>query len=199
MNTPYDKDEFSTRVRDRAAELVSCGPDALSGLFDLVADRLVRWATVITRNQHDAEDAVQSVLVKVVSKPTTLIEADSPWAYLLQMVRNDSIAILRRKKRRDFVMSLVDLWTRTKANPADPMESEESAQAIWVALRALPSEQSQVVVLKIWEGMTFEEIAQLLQTPLPTVASRYRYALAKLARQLHPNEYATRRSDHASR
>jgi len=49
----------------------------------------------------------------------------------------------------------------------------------------LPTEQSEVVVLKIWEAMTFSQIAEVLEISPSTVASRYRYGLEKLAATLH--------------
>ena len=52
------------------------------------------------------------------------------------------------------------------------------------ALRRLPAEQREVLYLKVYEGMTFQEIAVAIGEPLNTVASRYRYALEKLRTQL---------------
>jgi RNA polymerase sigma-70 factor (ECF subfamily) len=52
--------------------------------------------------------------------------------------------------------------------------------AIEAALRDLPVDQREVIVLKVYEGMTFKEIAELTDVPSDTVASRYRYALSKL-------------------
>ena len=50
-----------------------------------------------------------------------------------------------------------------------------------MALRQLPTEQSEVVVLKVWEELTFAQIADVLGIPPATAASRYRYALVKLS------------------
>jgi RNA polymerase sigma-70 factor (ECF subfamily) len=62
------------------------------------------------------------------------------------------------------------------AEHADPQEH----RAIEAALRALPAEQREVVHLKIYDGMTFQAIADRLEIPLNTAASRYRYAIDKL-------------------
>jgi RNA polymerase sigma-70 factor (ECF subfamily) len=174
-------DDFSQRVRECTDRLAAAGIDALASLFDLTSHRLVRFSVTITRNQHDAEDAVQTSLVRVASQPKLLAAADSPWAYLLQMVRNEALAIVRRKRRWGAVTSLTDLVTRRKV---DELEQEETHRAVWLALRALPPEQAEVVVLKIWETMTFAEIAQILEASPNTVASRYQYAMTKLAVRL---------------
>jgi len=55
-------------------------------------------------------------------------------------------------------------------------------------LQALPCEQKEVVIMKIWGGLTFEGIAEALTISANTAASRYRYALASLRRSL-PQEH----------
>ncbi len=172
---------FSQRVRTSARQLAELGEDAISGLIDLTSLRLVRFATTLTRNQHDAEDAVQATLVKIAAQPGRLHQCTDPWAYLLRMVRNESLVILRRRPRWNLIGDLCDLLTRCRV---DELEREESYRAIWKALRTLPTEQSEVVVLKIWEEMTFADIAGVLEISPSTAASRYRYAIAKLNGQL---------------
>jgi RNA polymerase sigma-70 factor (ECF subfamily) len=54
------------------------------------------------------------------------------------------------------------------------------------ALQKLPAEQREVVVLKLWQELTFEEISQICQIPVNTAASRYRYGLDKLRHLLRP-------------
>jgi RNA polymerase sigma-70 factor (ECF subfamily) len=63
----------------------------------------------------------------------------------------------------------------------DGAEKKEASEKVWLALRQLPTEQAEVVVLKIWEELTFQEISWTLEIPMPTAASRYRYAIAKLS------------------
>jgi RNA polymerase sigma-70 factor (ECF subfamily) len=110
-----------------------------------------------------------------------LASADSPWAYLLRMVRNEALVMARRKQRTVDANNLTDLVTLCRV---DKLEQEETHRAVWSALRMLPPEQAEVVVLKIWEEMSFAEIGQILETSPNTAASRYQYARVKLARYL---------------
>jgi RNA polymerase sigma-70 factor (ECF subfamily) len=174
---------FSERVRERAATLAELGVNALGALHDLTARRLVRYAVTLTRNQHDAEDAVQAVLVRVAARPNLLAAAKCPWSYLLRMVRNEALGIVRRRKRWSLVSNLTDLFTRRLV---DEVELEDTHRAVWKALRQLPTEQAEVVVLKIWEEKTFAEIGEVLDISPNTAASRYQYAMKKLFRQLTP-------------
>jgi RNA polymerase sigma-70 factor (ECF subfamily) len=177
--------EFAQRVRECTDRLAVAGVDALGALFDLTSHRLVRFAVAVTRNQHDAEDAVQTALVRVAGRPQLLRDVSCPWAYLLQMVRNEALTIGRRKQRWATAGSLADLVTRLRV---DEMEQEETHRAVWSALRTLPPEQAEVVVLKIWEAMTFAQIGQILGTSPNTVASRYQYAVSKLSKRLLPQQ-----------
>jgi RNA polymerase sigma-70 factor (ECF subfamily) len=173
--------EFAQRVQECIDRLTVAGADALGALFDLTSHRLVRFAVTLTRHQQDAEDAVQTVLVRVAGRPRLLGRATCPWAYLLRMVRNEALLIARRKQRWTTPGNLTDLVTLRRV---DELEREETYRAVWSALRTLPPEQAEVVVLKIWEALTFAQIGQILDTSPNTVASRYQYAMAKLSKRL---------------
>ncbi len=179
-----NSDTLPERVRQCAQRIAESGPEAVGGLFDLTSQRLIRFAAAITRNQHDAEDAVQSALVRVTMHPELLILPQSPWAYLLQMVRNESLVVIRKRKKNTPLGSIIDLLTKRSV---DHLEREDTYRLIWKELRKLPTDQCEVIVLRIWEGLTFQEIAEILEVSTPTVASRYRYGLDKLARRLGKN------------
>lgn len=176
-----DSSDFIERIEQCTARLAVSGVDALGTLFDLASHRLVRLAAALTHHQQDAEDAVQAALVRLAGEPQLLRDVRSPWSYLLRMVRNEALLILRRKERCSAAGDLSDLLTRCRV---DEMEQEESQRAVWRALRALPPEQVEVVVLKIWEEMTFSQIGEVLDISPNTAASRYQYAMAKLSQRL---------------
>ena len=71
------------------------------------------------------------------------------------------------------------------APAADPDEAAFRAE-LSDALAELPPDQRAVVHLKLWEGLTFEAIAETLDLPPNTAASRYRYGLDKLRERLRP-------------
>jgi RNA polymerase sigma-70 factor (ECF subfamily) len=183
-------DDFSQRVKLCADRLAATGVDALGSLFDLTSHRLVRFAVTLTRNQYDAEDCVQTALVRIAREPALLGTVVCPWAYLLRMVRNEALLIGRRKRPRPMAGELCDLLTFCRV---DELEREETHRAVWSALRKLPREQAEVVVLKIWEEMTFVQIGQILETSPNTAASRYQYALAKLTKRLSTSQREVRR------
>lgn len=175
-------DDFANRVQETADRLAAVGVETLGVLFDLTAQRLVRFAATLTHHQQDAEDAVQAALTRLAGHPQRLAGLAHPWAYLLRMVRNEVLASVRHRQHCSTAGSLADLVTQC---PVDEAEREESHRAVWAALRTLPPEQAEVVVLKIWEEMTFAQIGEILDTSPNTVASRYQYAMAKLTPRLN--------------
>jgi RNA polymerase sigma-70 factor (ECF subfamily) len=64
------------------------------------------------------------------------------------------------------------------------LEADDRREAVEAAMRRLPEEQREVLVLKIWAELTFEQIAGELEISPNTAASRYRYALAALRKEL---------------
>ncbi len=118
---------------------------------------------------------------RVARQPDLLASVASPWAYLLRIVRNEALLIGRRKRQRPVSNNLSDLVTFCRV---DELEREETHREVWSALRALPPEQAEVVVLKIWEELTFAQIGEILDTSPNTAASRYQYAMAKLTKRL---------------
>ena len=77
------------------------------------------------------------------------------------------------KRRFAIEFTFVDSFDRS-------LEKDERKKALLHAIERLPPEQKEVITLKIWSELTFDEIARTLDLSLNTVASRYRYALDKL-------------------
>ncbi len=155
---------------------------ALAELYDFTAPRLLRYVQSLTRNREDAEDAMQAAMVRVTLRPLSLAKADHPWPYFLKIVRNEALKLLRKKRATN------SLSPETQISVIDdcPLDRQEANARIREAIEKLPPAQAEVVVLKIWEGMTFLEIAEVLGESPNTAASRYRYALEKLTHLLQP-------------
>jgi RNA polymerase sigma-70 factor, ECF subfamily len=124
-----------------------------------------------------AEDVVQQVFLKLLEGRVSVPQV--PLAYLYRAVRNASLN-LRRKHQRTVEIGKSETWL------VGPDGSAAEALSVQAALRDLPEEQRETVFLKVWGGMTLEEIAKTLEIPMNTVASRYRYALEKLRERLLP-------------
>ncbi len=122
-------------------------------------------------SREEAEDILQNIFLPWVREPQKFANIENPSAYLFASARNSAY-----KFKSDFMQPSKEL---ENFNPGN-CENIEAGLMIENALSELPIEQKEAVVLKIWTDMTFGEIAQLQQCSLQTVASRYRYAIARL-------------------
>jgi RNA polymerase sigma-70 factor (ECF subfamily) len=148
--------------------------DRLADLYDRFAGTLFRHAAMILADRAAAADVVHTVFLRL-AKAGSIGDVESP-AYLRRAVRNECYSVMRTRQR-DIVIA-VDARLLERVEGADDRPAERLA--LEQALQQLPAEQREVVHLKVWEGMTFQEIADLTGESLNTAASRYRYATEKL-------------------
>lgn len=171
--------ERNPREERQWAEGIAAGrPDALEAAYDAFSGSVYRQALAILSSPSDAEDVMQEVFLKVARKRGPAIRELK--AYLLTAARNEAYSLLRRRR---FETDSFDLDGMPQ-NLSDSSHRWEDGGSLQEALTALPLEQREVVTLKVYEGMTFEEIARIVDAPTNTVASRYRYALQKLRRAM---------------
>ncbi|MDO8587133.1 MAG: sigma-70 family RNA polymerase sigma factor [Armatimonadota bacterium] len=158
----------------RSAE--KCASD-LEQLYDEHSESLFRYALAITGSTEDAEDAVQDVFARVIRSNPSLRNVDNVRAYLLASARNAAFSLLRTRRRRNEDMFAGDAEIESSA---DTRETPADTLVLREAFESLPAEQREVILLKVYEGMTFSEISQAVDAPLGTITSRYRYALSRL-------------------
>ena len=143
---------------------------------------LVRYAFRRLGQLQDAEDAVQEVLVRAYIQAGDGRRVSNALAYLYRMTANVCTDVLRRRKRarRFWAHAEVDPKAGTGRNVADEASRIEDLHRIERLVARLPRRQAEVVRLRVWDGLRFEEIAEVLGCPPATVKSRFRYALVKL-------------------
>ena len=100
-------------------------------------------------------------------------------------MRSIALDFIRRDSRRARREQIALAEAEESSEPEFEFE-DETQLALAGALDRLPHDQREVVVMKIWNELTFAEIAEALSISQNTAASRYRYALAGLKKQLQP-------------
>jgi RNA polymerase sigma-70 factor, ECF subfamily len=150
--------------------------------YDRHAARLLLYARQWLPDRASAEDAVQGGFVKVWRRCRSGEMPDVPLLYAA--VRSEALDLLksqaRRRAREDRVAdgSDRDWWED------DPLVSQERAAAVQGALEALPIQQREAIVLRVWSGLSFPDIARALGENENTVAARCRRGLAALEKLL---------------
>lgn len=157
--------------------------DSWKNWFQLYGPKLLLCARQWTRSPADAEDVVQEAFVRFWRHQRGL--PGEPMALLVTSVRRAAYDLARRDGRRTAREELA-----ADNDPVSPplfrraLEYDERRVAIEEALQRIPPEQREVLVLKIWGELTFEQIGAELGLSPNTAASRYRYALGALRREL---------------
>ena len=133
--------------------------------------RFLLFARSQTRCEADAQDLLQEVLVELWRREANRPPDD---ALVFKSLRRRAIDLARRTDRRA---------RREQASPDwwQPAEEDSSRDAeLESAVKALPAHLREVVLLKIWGNLTFRQIADTLDLPPATAASRYRYGIEQL-------------------
>ena len=141
---------------------------------------LVLLARQSVASHADAEDVVQEAFVRFWRSRERVAE---PVAYLYACVKRCGLDWQRAGKRRS---RREEARARPESEPmfAGPLEQNERRTSVETALANLPEKQREVLVMRIWGGLTFSQIAEALEISPDTAASRYRYALDKLQESL---------------
>src|SRR6266480_4315021 len=147
--------------------------------FSEIGPGLLLFARQGTRSAADAEDIVQEAFVKFWRRNHQINNR----ALLYATVRSIALDFIRRDRRRARREANVFAETESAIEPKFELE-DETQSALAAAVDSLPHEQREVLVLKIWNELTFAEIASALGISQNTAASRYRYALAALKKNL---------------
>ena len=149
-------------------------------LYDEFAAGLYRYAVILLADAGAAEDAIQQVFAALLRNTVVI---DNEAHYLRRAVRNECYSMLRGHARR-----AKETLAGPLLEPAATTEGVDHAErmALEGAIRQLPPEQREVVHLHVFEGWTFQEVADACGESINTIASRYRYALARLRDALAP-------------
>jgi RNA polymerase sigma-70 factor (ECF subfamily) len=158
----------------------------LERLYDAHAAALYGFALSVTRDESDTRDLLQDVFVKLARHPELLRGVRDERGFLLRLVHNAAIDAFRRRRSRGAHTEPLGEEPPRVFAPVDDPDEEAFRTAVAEAMAELPPEQRAVVHLKLWEGRTFDAIGALLEIPLNTAASRFRYGLDKLRSRLRP-------------
>ena len=157
----------------------------VEAVFTEELQSLYRYACYRLGERDAAQDVIQELYLKLHRQG--LGEVRNVRCYLYRALSNSCTQLLRNRRRIEFVdvTSLRDLH----AEDITPADFEQEQALIARLLAALPDEQSEVIRLHLHGECTFTEIAEILDEPLPTVKSRYRYGIEHLRKELQKQNF----------
>jgi RNA polymerase sigma-70 factor, ECF subfamily len=148
--------------------------------------KFLLFARQQTRFEADAQDLVQEAVLECWRRQA--IGAPPAAGLVFATIRRRAIDLGRSEDRRADREALaageaLEGWFDAG------VENRERSQLVQIAMNRLPDIYREVLTLKVWGELTFAEIAQTLEIPANTAASRYRYGLLelrKLTKQIFP-------------
>lgn len=157
----------------------------LERLYDDYSAGLLDYLCAFVRCEAAARDLLHDLFVKLGARglPDRIA---SEKAYLWHLAHNLAMDALRRQSRHDRIHERIaaDQDALRSFEHCDDPDASDFASQVRGAMDALPPDQRSIAQMKLWDGLTFEEIAQVQGISPNTAASRYRYAIDKLRSQL---------------
>lgn len=148
--------------------------------YEAKAAALILYGRALGLSHGEAEDVLQETFLALMQKDEVPREPDH---YCLRSFRNRALNHKRSLWRRLTRELESKRWFEKSS---DESQAERAAME---QLAVLPPEQREVIVLKIWNRCTFEEIGALLEISPNTAAGRYRYGLQKIKLRLEGTNY----------
>jgi len=188
---PAGSDETGNGMVDRTAEGVAWRRQRMEAFTLLDDARLLqsyRLATLILRDQDEAEDATQEAIVRAWSSWGTLRDIGRFDAWFDRILVN----VCRNRMRHARTIHVVALDDSFQLPAADAHGATIARLALEPAFARLTPEQRIIVVLRFWRDLSVDDIAERLSVPPGTVKSRLHYTLKSLRGAIESSEEAGR-------
>jgi RNA polymerase sigma-70 factor, ECF subfamily len=166
---------------------MSSVPEEISERIVELLPRLRRFARSLSRNQHDADDLVQSVVERAWRHIEQLKPGANLGSWMFGIMKNAWIDARRAHTRRGEVALPEDSGEHPAVSPGD---SDATLWAVSEAMAKLPEEQRLAVALVLVEGLSYKEASELLEIPIGTLTSRLARGRTALAAALGDEEDA---------
>ena len=163
------------------------GVEAYNLLVSRWDKRVYNYLLRITANREDALDLTQDVFLKAYQNLRKLDDPGrfAPWLY--RIAHNEAYSMFRKRRPEadvdEIVPEATDAGITVGGSAVFPIEL---SLAVASALGRLSPDQREAIVLKIYQGFKFEEMAEILACPVSTVKSRLYTALELLKVELAP-------------
>lgn len=149
-------------------------PVGLAELYELMGRAIFTTAYVITGHREDAEDILQDTLVEIYQDARFYRPRTNPRAWVLTVTRHTALDAVRKRTRH----ATAPLDT-AEALPTPP-DAHDEFTALWDLLAVLSPEERELVVLRLYHGLSHGEIAETLRISTAAAQKRYRRAIDKL-------------------
>jgi RNA polymerase sigma-70 factor (ECF subfamily) len=167
-------------------------PVAFGVLYKRYVRRIYSYIYCRTGNRYDAEDLTSRTFHRALANIDRYESKGLPFSAWLYRIAHNLVANWLRDRSRHPVIALDELaWTRQRGASAIELqvETNEEREALLEAIRRLPSDRQQLLILKLMEGMSNAEIGQVLGRSVGAIKSLYFRILIALREDLEKRGY----------
>ncbi|WP_231930855.1 sigma-70 family RNA polymerase sigma factor [Botrimarina hoheduenensis] len=178
-------------IDDRLIDRTLAGDSAAFGeLVRRHQDRLRGALLRVTGSAEEAEDAAQEAFIQAYLKLSTFQRSAKFYTWLYRVAFNLAISKNRKWRPRVSLTTVQDAGgpepTATTDSPETPLHETERSEQLHAAIAELADDHREVLVLREFEDMDYQQIAEVLGVPVGTVRSRLFRARAQLRDRLGP-------------
>ena len=159
--------------------------DEIGRIIDEYQESLFRFAFFRTGALEDSQDIVQNIFLNMYDTGRRIGVIENIKSYLYRSISNSCSNYLRKKQSIKNV-PLGDAESQLEDDNTDDLIKEY--ERIRKMMDDLPSEQTEVINLRTIDGLAFTEIAEILEIPVTTAKSRFRYGIDKLKSKINKEE-----------
>ncbi|MFC1959281.1 RNA polymerase sigma factor [Chloroflexota bacterium] len=168
-------------------------PEAFGELYKRYVKKIYNYIYYRTNNHHDAEDLTARVFYRALGHIHTYTDRGIPFSAWLYRIAHNLVANWHRDRGRRQIISLeeyIGSGLREEA-PEYQVETDEEQEALLQALRQLPEERQQLIILKYIERLSNAEIGQVMDRTEGAVKSLYHRTLLALRKEMTRSQKST--------
>ncbi len=178
---------METEKEEALVERAKQDPEAFGVLYTKYVRKIYGYIYRRTSNRHDAEDLTSRTFHRALANIDRYESRGLPFSAWLYRIAHNLVANWLRDRSRHKVVALDD-WLlerqRSKSMPEDQTQANEERAALLEAIKRLPSDRQQLLILKLMEGMSNAEIGQVLGRSVGAIKSLYYRTLIDLREDL---------------
>ena len=163
--------------------------------------KVIRTAFYFTQNMEDAEELAQDIFMETIESIRHFRKSSSLSTWIYRITVNKSLNLVRKNKRKKIFSSLEDLFSKKSevhgqdcpepSHSSTKLEENERRELLSRSIQSLPENQRITFILSKYDGLSYKEIAEVMNISIPSVESLLHRARGNLQKKLarHFSEY----------
>ncbi len=195
------RDEMNQTLKPEKSVPQNDVSQTLEEIYRSHGERILNMAYRMTGDEETARDLTQEIFLKVYEKISSFRGESQLYTWLYRLAVNHILNYLRRSRRRQWLAlldkSVGELFTQEQMEPNSPLspvapsaqgllERQEREHIVWKLIQTLPVKYRVPLVLYRYEGLSYRDIAEMMNISLSAVETRIHRARKMLVEKLQP-------------